>query len=401
MTEEQVITLMNDLESDRVERTISFREDKLGPAVCAFANDLPGSGKPGYIILGVDDRTGTPSGITIGDEALQMIGNIRANGNVLPQPFLTVSPVFHFEAGDVVVVTVYPADFPPVRYRGRVYVRIGPRQGVASIQEERFLSEKRIHSASTFDKRSVADAKINALDVELFRFKYLPKAIDAETLAENGRSVKEQLASLGFFDPVRDGCTHAGLLMFGTNARFFIDGAYIQYVKFSGNELGAHQRVADREFSGPLIQMVEALESFVKFIIVQERTIPTAPQSFQEKTLYNYPFAALRELLMNALIHRDYESNAPIYVYEFADRIEIINPGGLFGSVRPENFPHVSDYRNPILATAFKNMGYINRFNYGVVSSQKALRENGNPEAVFDFSRMTVFRVSIPIHPDW
>lgn len=123
MTEAEVKSLMTNLESDRIERTTSFRESKLAEAVCAFANDLPNHRQPGYILLGVDDD-GRVANISIGDEQLQQVGNVRSNGNVLPQPYLTVSPVFRIDGGDVVVVTVYPADFPPVRYRGRVHVRL-------------------------------------------------------------------------------------------------------------------------------------------------------------------------------------------------------------------------------------------------------------------------------------
>jgi ATP-dependent DNA helicase RecG len=79
MTKEEVKILMKDLESDRIERTLSFREDKLGPAVCALSNDFPNHRRSGYIILGVDDN-GNAKGINIGDDELQKIGNIKANG---------------------------------------------------------------------------------------------------------------------------------------------------------------------------------------------------------------------------------------------------------------------------------------------------------------------------------
>jgi len=110
---------------------------------------------------------------------------------------------------------------------------------------------------------------------------------------------------------------------------------------------------------------------------------------------------ALRELAMNAIIHRNYESNAPIYVYEFTDRIEIINPGGLFGEVTPQNFPNASDYRNVVLAEALKILGYVNRFNYGVKRAKMELEKNGNGEPDFDLSLTTKFKVTIPINQDW
>ena len=72
----------------------------------------------------------------------------------------------------------------------------------------------------------------------------------------------------------------------------------------------------------------------------------------QEKILVNYPQWAIRELLMNAVMHRDYRSNTPTKFYQYKDRLEIVNPGGLYGNARPENFPDVNDYRNPVIAEA-------------------------------------------------
>ncbi|ALO29461.1 hypothetical protein PGS_00007200 [Porphyromonas gingivalis A7A1-28] len=96
---------------------------------------------------------------------------------------------------------------------------------------------------------------------------------------------------------------------------------------------------------------------------------------------------------MNAIMHRDYEGNAPIQFYEYDDHIEIQNPGGLYGKVSPDNFPNVSDYRNPFIAEAMKVLGYVNRFSRGVYRVQKELEENGNGQASFDFSLITAFRV--------
>jgi len=95
---------------------------------------------------------------------------------------------------------------------------------------------------------------------------------------------------------------------------------------------------------------------------------------------------SLRELLVNALVHRDYErSNAPTRITWFNDRIEIDNPGGPYGSVTDQNFgqPHVTDYRNPELAAALKYLGYVERFGSGIAKVRKQLQANGNPEVEF------------------
>lgn len=87
-------SLLNDIESNRAERTISVNNtDKFGQAICAFANDLPNHGKPGYLIIGADDKTGNVIGLNITDELLKNLSAIRTDGNFQPQPSMIVQKV--------------------------------------------------------------------------------------------------------------------------------------------------------------------------------------------------------------------------------------------------------------------------------------------------------------------
>ncbi len=397
LSKEEIKELLLDLESDRMERTISIREDKIGEAVCSFSNDYPNHKKPGYIFLGVNDD-GSIAGMTIGDGQLQTIGGIRANGNILPQPSLTVSDVYKFDEGDVVVIEVFPSFHPPVRFKGKCCIRIGPRKAIANEAEERRLSEKRTSTAKTFDARPFPNSRIEDLDVNIFKSTYLPQAVDKETLEINNRSIEEKLASLRLFDLVHQCPTNAGILLLAFDPLFYINGAYIQYIKLAGTELTPEIEY-EKRFSGALISELNNVDEFVKSNIVKSKVIQT--NSMREDQIYNYPFWTLREFVMNAIMHRDYESNAPTYIYEFSDRIEIINSGGLYGEARPENFPNASDYRNPVIAEVMKTMGYVNRFNFGVKNAQGKLEENGSPQAEFKLDITTKFQVTIKIHPDW
>jgi ATP-dependent DNA helicase RecG len=397
ITEEKVKELLADMESDLIERTISIKENKLGPAVCAMSNDFPNHKQPGYILLGVNDD-GKIAGMAWADDELQAIGNVKSNGNVLPQPSLVVSPVFKFPEGEIVVVQVTPSPYPPVRYDGRCWIRIGPRKDRATVEEERILVERRASFAKTYDLVPALGAKIDDLAIEYFKSSYLPAAIDKDTLKENGRTIEEQLASLRFLD-AKVGCpTHAGILLFGINPEFYVPGAYIQYVKFNGEEM-TNDVEFEKKFSGALVTELNSIDDFIKNNIIKER--PVKMDSFQEITIRNYPFWALRELLMNAIMHRNYESNSPIYIYEFSNRIEILNPGGLYGDVNAQNFPNASDYRNVVIAESMRTLGYVNRFNYGVKRAIDELIKNENGKPDFDLSIGTKFKVSIPINIKW
>lgn len=384
LTEDQLMGLLADLEADHIERTASVSNtEKFCQAICAFANDLPNHRRPGYLLVGVKDN-GALAGLSVTDELLKNLGGIRSDGNILPQPLISVAK-FSLTGGEVAVVEVQPSDLPPVRYKGRIYVRVGPRKAIANEQEERVLSERRVARARSFDARPCAEAAID--DVALGQFDaYRREAIDPETIAANHRPIEQQLASLRLYDPECGRPTHAGILLFGKNPRFFLPGAYVQYLKLPGRDL-TDLPEDQAEISGDLHSVLRELEGRLKLLI---QTSMRATSALGEKLLPDYPEWALRELLMNAAMHRNYDSNTPIRFYAFSDHIEIQSPGGLYGEATPENFPTRNSYRNPIIAEAMKSLGFVNRFGYGVQRAQTLLAKNGNRPAEFEFDEHSV-----------
>ncbi len=389
LTHSQLQHLLSNTESAHVERTTSTDNmDKLCQAICAFSNDVSGSGKNGYLIIGVHDN-GKLSGLKVDDKLLLKISNIRTDGNILPQPVMTVEK-FTFDDGDVLVTEVQPSEFPPVRYRGRIWVRVGPRKSIATEAEEKILTERRLSNVHTFDAMPCLGTTLDDLDIAIIKKEYLPKAVAEEVLSEDKRTIDKQLASLGLYD-LRYNCpTNGAIVLFGLNPERYLHGSYIQYVRFKGKDR-AEDIINEHKFSGNLCRELPKVDTFIETSIAQKRPIPVSV--LREETFSKYPYRATRELLMNAIMHRDYETNAPVQFYEYDDRIEVQNPGGLYGKVTPDNFPNVSDYRNPFIAEAMKVLGYVNRFSRGVYRVQKELMENGNGKAVFDFSLVTAFKV--------
>lgn len=378
--EDELRRLLAEGESDRIERTISTRDiDKFSEAVTAFANDLPNHRLPGYLVIGVNDD-GTPSGLTVSDELLQSLGGLKSDGNIQPLPSLNVGK-FILPGGEVAVVEVLPSDLPPVRYKGRTFIRVGPRKGIATQQEERILTERRIAQARTFDAQPCLGSSLEDLAVDIFLNTYLSQAIAPEVLAENNRDLASQLGSLRFFDLGRQCPTHAGILLFGRNPLQWLPGAYIQFLRLAGDTLTSDV-LQEKSLSGDLLTVLRELESLIDLHL---EALPAQQSTFRERQVVNYPRVALRELVMNAVLHRAYESNTPIRFYWFSDRVEIQNPGGLYGEASPENFPNQNSYRNPVLAEAMKALGFVNKFGRGVLRAQEALRNNGSEPASFVF----------------
>ena len=288
------------------------------------------------------------------------------------------------------MVEVQPHVFPPVRYKGRVWIRVGPRKGIASEADERILMERRRMSVSSFDSLPCLQAKLEDLDLQLFKHYFLPRAVEDDVLKEDERDVRYQLSSYGFYDTRYDCPTNAGILFFAKNLRRFMGGAYVQYVKFAGTDR-ASDILSEHEFKDNLCTILPQLDTFIKTSIINRRPIPVS--SLREEYVVDYPDWATRELVMNAICHRDYESNGPIQFYQYADRIEIENHGGLYGRANVENFPNVNDYRNLVVAEGMKVLGFVNRQSRGVLKLQRELIANENGEAVYDFGFQTAVLV--------
>lgn len=127
INETQLISLLQALESDSVERTVATNNtDKFCLAVCAFANDLSNHKKPGYLLIGVKDD-GSLAGLKVTDQLLKNLGGLRSDGLILPQPQINIAH-FSFNDGDVAVVEMLPSVFPRIRYKGKIWIGQAPQQ---------------------------------------------------------------------------------------------------------------------------------------------------------------------------------------------------------------------------------------------------------------------------------
>jgi ATP-dependent DNA helicase RecG len=381
----ELAKLLADLESDLVERKESFRGDAprtVREAACAFANDLPDHRRPGVIFIGAKDD-GTPADLAITDELLRDLSDVKTDGNILPPPTLTVAK--HRLAGaDMAVVTVWPADSPPVRYKGRVYIRPGPRRAIATAQDERILNEKRRSRDRPYDVQPFHSARMDDLDVARFGSEYLPSAVAPEILDANDRSAEQRLAATKMIVSTEDTTpTVLGLLVIGKTTRSFLPGAYVQFLRVEGTDLAGP--VLDEDaIDGTVSDVIRRLD---EKLVAHNRTRVDFTSAPREQRSPTYPLAALQQITRNAILHRTYEgTNAPARVTWYDDRIEILSPGGPFGEVTKDNFgrPGVTDYRNPNLAEAMRVLGWVQKFGGGIAAARRALEENGNPPLEFN-----------------
>jgi len=385
LTDEQLFELLENMESDRVERKESFKgnaPDTVRQAVCAFANNLADHQDPGIVLIGADDK-GQLVGLQVDDELLRALADIRSDGNILPFPSMTVEKR-SLDGKDLVVLTVMAADAPPVKYKGRIWIRTGSRRGLASAQDERLLNEKRRYRDLPFDLQPVSFAALEDLSRAAFESEYLPGAFSNDVLQANQRSYAERLSACRMIQSVDTPVpTVLGAVTIGHQPRDLIPCSYVQFLRLDGVHLDApilDEAVIDGRLGEILMRLDDKIKAHIS-------TRVDLASSDVERRAMDYPLVALQQLVRNAIMHRTYEStHAPVRVHWFNDRIEIINPGGAYGQVNRENFgsPGITDYRNPHLAEALKVLGYVQRFGVGIATARRLLAENGNPPPAFE-----------------
>lgn len=377
--------LIADSESFRCERKADLsskdNKEKICRTICAYANDISDARLQCVIALGVSDD-GSPSGLVITDDLESKVLNIRTEGKIVPLPsFVCKKQIYQGES--VLRIEVTPAVSTPVKYDGRIWVRPGNSTRLATTEEERRLVEKRRAKDQPDDCQVLPHQSISDLNLNYFTSQYLPQAVARDVLDANGRTVEEQLASTKMAGAADERFpTVLGMLCLGLSPTDAVPGAYVQFLRLDGTEL-ADPIIDEAVIQGNLDDLIMGAEA--KFTAHNHIAIDLTSAA-KEQRAPQYPRTALEQIFRNAVLHRLYlGTNTPIRINWFSDRVEITNPGGPFGAVNERNFgmPGITDYRNPNLAEAMRNLGHVQRFGVGISTANKALSANGNPPIEF------------------
>ncbi|MGE4242355.1 ATP-binding protein [Ramlibacter sp.] len=354
-------------------KTLEFKRDLSSPrpivrTLVAFANSAGGS-----LVIGVDDA-GRVAGIADPIEEAERLANIVAD-SVEPQllPEIAVLP---WRRTQVLVAQVAPSALRPhyVKSEGAergTYVRLGPtnRQADAALVGEM----RRRSEQLAFDEQPIPSLNYEALDFVVASQLFAPlRKLRRADLATLGLATKYQ----GKLVP-----TVGGVLLFGVDRLRHFPDAWIQAGCFAGIDKGA-PLVDQRELRGYPVQALSEAISFV------ERNTRHGVEigRLTRRDLHSVPPVALREALVNAVVHADYaQRGAPIRLTVFEDRIEIENPGILLpGLTIDEMREGVSRLRNRVIGRAFKELGLIEQWGSGVQRMTAACIAAGLPEPEFE-----------------
>lgn len=365
--------------------TLSSFSNQQGGGVIVFGIDE----KAGFDICGVYDASDLQKKIM--EQSLQMEPTVR--------PLCTVAEI---DGKIVVSAEIQEIDnfMKPCFYKGAgrlkgSYIRVA--------DGDRQMTEYEVYSYEAFKQkiqdelRIVERAEIDDIKTDAFA-KFMVELKNRKT--NLSQLSEEKICHLqGFTENNKP--TLAGIMLFSDYPQAFFPQLCITAVSIPGTEMSMTGSVGERfidnqRIDGTIIQMIDDAILFVRKNMKTKTIIDANTGKRMDKT--EYPIVAVREIIINALVHRDYSihtDSAPVTIRMFSNRMEVENPGGLYGRMTLDQLGKMSaDTRNPFLANALEILGETENRYSGIPTIVNAMKEWGLPAPEFENDK-GVFRVTL------
>lgn len=408
----------NVVENDRIEFKKGWDPDHIYRTICAFANDFEDQ-SGGYIVVGAEEKNGRAirpvCGINV--DSLDRIQKDMINFNNQIQPYYQPrTSIEDVDGKKVLVIWATAGDRRPYKVPDNVtntnfknynyYIRYNSSTIVAKGEYE--IELLNLANRVPFDDRGNPNAKISDVSMLLIR----------DYLAETGSRLAEQMetmiptAILNQMD-LLDGpqenyrVKNIALMLFSNNPERFFPGTRVEIVIYpKGKDEDPDNFIELDPITGPVHQIIHRTLKYVKTMVVQQK-VKKVPSRAEAIRVFNYPYQALEEAIVNALYHRSYQEREPVEISIMPDKIEIVSYSGADRSIRLDDLREgkrvrARRYRNRRLGDFLKELDLTEGRGTGIPTIKNELEKNGSGRACFDSDdERTYFFVAIPCHPDF
>ena len=378
MTKSELLELIANRENSGVEfKSDDLRPEQLAKEIVALAN-LQG----GRILLGVEDD-GTITGIRR-DNLEHWVMDTVFGRKVHPMILPFYEEIQIDEQRRVAVVSLTQGTTKPyvVRHNDReeIYVRVGSTSRLATREQQArlFALGGMLHA----ELLPVSGSALRDLSRERLE-DYLTAIVRDNKIPSSGDEWHERLCGLGFMAERQEGlpiCTIAGLVLFGYRPRRLLRQAGIRWMAFRGGER-AYDALDDRVLDGPVIALwqetsgggreiaekglIEILTDTMRPFVSEEPG--ELQESMRRERRWHYPLEALRESIVNGIVHRDWTRNEELEVVRHADRLEVTSPGALPNTMTVNKMiAGQRSPRNPLIVDVLRDYGYVDARGMGV-----------------------------------
>jgi len=367
ITSDDIKLLVSSGEGYNAEFKISVpsKVKELTEEICAFANAAGG-----VLLIGVNDANEL-KGVTIDNAKRSAIQNSLSD--ITPQLSCTLSFV-DVEGKTIGVIEVPSGPNKPYVLSGAIYVRIGPNtQKLTTAEQMRdfFQQADRIY----FDEGPCNEFAVDSM----VSIDFLP-VFKAESHISSGIPDEQLFKNLKLYS---NGNTfkNGAVLFFGQHPETIFDKAIIRGIAFQGTD--KRFIVDDKPLGGNLYQQYLKAMHWIKGKINVRYDIE-GQGSGPRKELWEIPETVFKEVIINALSHRDYyDKGGVIHIEVFDDRLEISNPGGLVSAIPEAEFGKRSHSRNPLIFGLFARMHLVEQVGSGIGRIIDLMKDAGLPEPVF------------------
>lgn len=339
------------VESEKLELKSSLSQiDEIIETISAFAN-----AKGGEILIGVNNK-GKIVGVEVGKDTMERLVN-KIKDNLEPKIFPEIE-IKELSNKQIISLKIKENREKPVLAFGRAYKRVGKSTLKINKDEyERIVLEKQ---KVYWDEQICEEAKLEDLDWSFIKkdFISLYESASGKKITAKPKELLESLKCVKKNKPTR-----AGILLFGKEPQKFFVNAYISVARYKGIIEGI-ERLDYKEFVGNLFKQIDECDNYLK----QNITIMSRlhPYKVPREDIPEYGFFSIRELITNAVCHRDYsEQGGKIIIKMFKDRIEFYSPGGLPKDINPKNILKRQYSRNPVTSHVLAKVKYIEELGEG------------------------------------
>ncbi len=366
MNEQKIQELINQGEGQELEfKDPRVKPKNLAESLVAFANS-----NAAKVIVGVDNETRSPTGITDRENVLDNIH--RAASLQCCNPAVSISVEESECNGHLIFIVTIPYQPTDVfaTSSGKILIRRGTEDVSASAHEREALYSKR--GKLNYERRTIDRATIDDIDlnlVEIYRGRYREIRNRELNLGD-----MELLENLGCLVRSEDGLvpTVAGLLLFGQPPQRFLSQNYLTIIRYPGTEISKDNRDSI-QIEGTLPEIIDGAVNYVSERINIISLRGTQELGARRQDVPVYPHIVLRELIINAIAHREYaDTGSRVIIRWFSDRIEIENPGFFMEPINENNI-YTSNpiHRNPNIIKVLYGMGYVEGYGDGIKLIQR------------------------------